>query len=108
MNAATAELLALLERLAEALPLPAVRALHLPPASAERARTGEFCAIELDDGSIGLSFVLLGDTRARLRAGGGGELIGTPALQVARHLAAATVAQRALGFAAVNALTRHL
>jgi hypothetical protein len=28
---------------------------------------GEFCALELDDGSLGLSYVLLDDTLARLR-----------------------------------------
>jgi uncharacterized protein (DUF4213/DUF364 family) len=108
VNAVTSKLLALLERLAQAWPLPAVRGLHLPPVSAERTRAGEFCAIELDDGSIGLSFVLLHDTLATLRAEGGGEWVGVPALQVARRLAGTIGAERALGFAAVNALTRHL
>jgi len=109
MSAIAAELVGHLERLALAGPLPAVRALHLPPPAAEGSRDGEFCAIELDDGSLGLSFVLLGDTLATLREGGGhAARRGMPALQLARQYADAHGAQRALGFAAVNALTRHL
>jgi hypothetical protein len=66
--------LAQLEAFAATGPLPRVRALHLPPPpSAEAsANKGEFCALELDDGSLGLSYVLLDDTLARLRADGDG------------------------------------
>jgi hypothetical protein len=51
------ELLACLDRLADVDPLPPVAALHLPADSAAGARDGEFCALELADGSIGLSYV---------------------------------------------------
>jgi uncharacterized protein (DUF4213/DUF364 family) len=109
MSAVAADLLILIERLAHAIPLPHVRALHLPPPAADGTRDGEFCAIELEDGSLGLSFVLLGDTLARLRAPRGRDsLEGVPSLALARCYADASGAQRALGFAAVNALTRHL
>ncbi|MCW5659730.1 MAG: hypothetical protein KIT60_18690 [Burkholderiaceae bacterium] len=102
-------MVALLERLAHCGPLPRVRALHVPPPNADGTRAGEFCAVELDDGSLGLSFVLLGDTLATLRATpAGGALAGMPALQLARAYADGTGAQRALGIAAVNALTSHL
>lgn len=109
MKSVAADLVALLERLACAGPLPRVRALHLPPPVAEGSRDGEFCAIELEDGSLGLSFVLLGDTLACLRAAvGHPEVAGMAALDLARRYADHTGAQRTLGFAAVNALTRHL
>ena len=109
MSTVSTELVALLERLAGTLALPNVRALHLPAPSAAGTRDGEFCAIELDDGSLGLSFVLLGDTLATLRGRDAhAALAGTPALELARCYASATGAQRALGFAAVNALTGHL
>ena len=109
MSTVRAELVALLERFADTLPLPRVRSLHLPAPSAEGSRNGEFCAIELEDGSLGLSFVLLGDTLVTLRGRGAhAALAGTPALDLARCYADAAGAQRALGFAAVNALTRHL
>jgi len=110
MSAIAADLVALLERLGRAGPLPRVQALHVPPPAADGTRDGEFCAIELEDGSLGLSFVLLGDTLATLRAPGAHDaaLVGMPALALARRYADASGAQRALGFAAVNALTRHL
>jgi uncharacterized protein (DUF4213/DUF364 family) len=109
MSAIAADLVALLERLGRAGPLPRVQALHVPPPTADGTRDGEFCAIELEDGSLGLSFVLLGDTLAALRTPGApAALVGMPALALARRYADAGGAQRALGFAAVNALTRHL
>ena len=61
------EALVLLEAFAAAgSPLPRVRALHLPPRPTPGDLRGEFCALELDDGAIGLSYVLLGDTWAAL------------------------------------------
>jgi uncharacterized protein len=109
MSRIRAEFLGLVDRLAARAPLPAVRAVHLPPPAADGTRDGEFCAVELEDGSLGLSFVLLGDTLACLRAPGGFDaLTGTPSLALARRYAQPAAAQRTLGFAALNALTRHL
>jgi len=106
MSTVAGDLVALLERLARQRALPRVLALHLPPPSADGTRAGEFCAIELEDGALGLSFVLLGDTLAELR--GAPAQAGMPSLALARRYAQAAGAQRALGFATVNALTRHL
>jgi hypothetical protein len=92
-------------------PLPRVRALHLPPPpSADPGENkGEFCALELDDGSLGLSYVLLDDTLARLRAAGGDlGVAGGDALALARRYASADSFGKALGFATANALTRCL
>lgn len=108
MRAIAHDLIALLERLATLGPLPRVKQLLLPPPAADGTRDGEFCAVELDDGSLGLSFVLLGDTLAQLRGGEAGSLAGLPALDLARRYAEGEGVQRTLGFAAVNALTRHL
>jgi uncharacterized protein (DUF4213/DUF364 family) len=109
MSSVAYDLVDLVDRLAACVPLPAVRAVHLPPPAADGTRDGEFCAVELEDGSLGLSYVLLGDTLARLRAPGGLDtLTGMPAAALARRYADAQGVQRTLGFAAVNALTRHL
>jgi uncharacterized protein (DUF4213/DUF364 family) len=99
--------LAQLSRLPQRLTLRRVRALHLPPDPAPGASRGEFCAVELDDGSLGLSYALLDDTLAQLRqlAPALG-LAGAPALDVAQRFASGQGAQRTLGFAAANALTR--
>ncbi len=103
--------LAQLERFAAAGPLPRVRALHLPPppSSDPGANKGEFCALELDDGSLGLSYVLLDDALARLRDQGEGlGLAGADSLALARRYASADSCAKTLGFAAANALTRCL
>ncbi len=90
-------------------PVPRIRALHLPPAPWNGSREGEFGALELDDGSVGLSYVLLDGTLAALVGGAHGQdLVGADALAVARGWAHGQGAERTLGFAAVNALTRHL
>ncbi len=99
--------LAQLERFAERAPLPRIRALHLPPARPGSDGKGEFCALELEDGSLGLSYVLLDDTLERLRGGSKGfGLAGADALTVARRYADADGIEKTIGFAAANALTR--
>ena len=98
-----------LEAFAARGPLPRIRALHLPPAQSGADGKGEFCALELDDGSLGLSYVLLGDTLERLRSGGlEHDLAGADPLAVARRYASADSFDKTLGFAAGNALTRCL
>ncbi|MFO1309100.1 MAG: DUF364 domain-containing protein [Burkholderiales bacterium] len=98
-----------LEAFAAAVPPPRVRALHLPPVRPVHDNRGEFCALELEDGSIGLSYVLLGDTLVRLH----GEvdrrgLAGADPLALARRYASEGGHAKTLGFAAANALTRCL
>lgn len=106
------ELLALLERFGARAALPKVRGLLLPPSAVPTSIAGEFCAIELEDGSLGLSYVLLDESSRRLVAQGGDRslgLEGADALAVARWFSDEPPgARRALGFAAVNALTRCL
>jgi hypothetical protein len=103
------EMLQTLARAFTDTPAPRVRALHLPPAKWDGSKDGEFGALELDDGSLGLSYVLLDGTLAALVSGAqGAGLIGADALAVARGWAQGRGAERTLGFAAVNALTRHL
>lgn len=103
--------LAQLDAFAASAPLPRIRALHLPPLEAAEcvAGKGEFCALELEDGSLGLSYVLLDDMLARLHAAGDGlGLPGADAIEVARRYAGADSFGRTVGFAAANALTRCL
>lgn len=92
------------------LPAPKVRRLHLPPPVADRPREAEFCALELADGAMGLSYVLLGDGLQQLLARhagvGGAPLAGADALQLAAAFGAGDAAERALALAAINALTQ--
>jgi uncharacterized protein (DUF4213/DUF364 family) len=95
---------ALAERIAARLGAPRVRALHLPPAAA--AQADEFCALELEDGSIGFSYVRLGGIEPLLR--GQGDVAGIEAAALARGYAGDDPAAKALGFAAINALSQQL
>ena len=98
----------LARRMADA-PRPRVRALHLPPAPWSGSKDGEFGALELDDGSLGLSYVLLDDSLAALTGGQAVQgLLGADALEIARWWRDRDGAARTVGFAAVNALSRHL
>jgi uncharacterized protein (DUF4213/DUF364 family) len=103
------EFVAHLDHMAQHMALPRVRALHLPPDPEPGQPRGEFCALALDDGSLGLSYVLLDDTLAQLRQQDGSfGLAGADALAVAHRFAGGQGAQRAIGLAAANALTRCL
>jgi uncharacterized protein (DUF4213/DUF364 family) len=108
MTVATETLAALAQALA-GFAVPQVRALHLPPLPWNGTKDAEFAALELDDGSLGLTYVLLDDTLASLAGGDAARtLAGADVLVLAQDWAGAAPARRALGFAAVNALTRHL
>ncbi len=119
------ELLAALSQAFAGRPVPRVQALHLPPVPWTGSRDGEFGALELDTGALGLSYVLLDDTLATI--GEAAALVrDANALDVAQWWVDSRVASRAeeaaegagqaadgaaraaLGFAAVNALTREL
>jgi uncharacterized protein (DUF4213/DUF364 family) len=102
---------AVLDHLAAALgpgPVPRVRALHLPPSPWNGSKDGEFGALELDDSSLGLSYVLLDDSLAKLSQAGAPGLVGASALDVAQGWRDGQGSTRTLGFAAVNALSRHV
>ena len=90
---------------------PRVQALHPPPARPGDDLAGESCALQLEDGSQGLSCMLFGDALPALRAAALA-LAGADALALAAGCAAPAAAhtglERPLGLAAVNALTGWL
>jgi uncharacterized protein len=110
-----------LQQAFERHPVPRVRALQLPAPALRHHKDGEFGALVLDDGSIGLSYLLLDGTLAGLaglagsaglagRNGSGAVtgLAGIDALALAARWSDSDPAARAIGLAAANALTRHL
>ncbi len=99
----------LAERISTRLRVPRVRTLHLPPKKPDGTRRAEFCALELDDGSIGLTYVCLGDTLQSMRASfGADDIKGQTAISVARGYGKDDPVARAIGFAAINALSQQL
>jgi uncharacterized protein (DUF4213/DUF364 family) len=85
-----------------------VKRIVLPPLADGPGKEGEFCAVELDDGSVGLAFTLLDGTLAALHARGENSPEGRAAMELVRGYAAGDGAARALGLATINALTRRL
>lgn len=105
-----ADILRQLDTLAQRWPSARVKRLHVPrrpPDAGEH--DAEFCAVELTDGSFGLSYVLLGDTLQKLLAAHGSSadapLAGADPMVLARRLAGGGAVERAIALAAVNALT---
>lgn len=98
-----------LQAIQAAWPTPRVRRLHLPRRTgAPGEHDAEFCAIELDDGSFGLSYVLLGHTLDALLAAndtGALPLAGSDPMAWARQLGTGDGVTRALALAAINAMT---
>ena len=94
------------QRIDAALGPARVQRVVLPPLADKPGREGEFCAVQLDDGSIGLAFTLLDGTLAALHARGADS--GRAAMELVRGYAAGDGAACALGLATINALTRRL
>ncbi len=103
------ELIALTARACAARPAPPVRALHLPASFTRDAKESEFCAVELDDGSIGLSYVLLGEVPQRLQAGPPpADVAGRRADELAGWLLDPDPVRRTIGLAAINAISQRV
>ena len=97
----------LAERIAARLGAPRVRRLHLPPRS--ESKDAEFCALELEDGSVGFTYVLLEGIEGELRGDRDVSVYeGVEAVALARGYAADNLVAKALGFAAINALSQQL
>ncbi len=78
----------------------------LPPLAEQPGKEGEFCAVQLDCGSVGLAFTLIEGTLATLHARG--QSRGRAAAELVRGYAEGDMAERTLGLATINALTRRL
>lgn len=102
-------LLRQVDHIASRWPAPRVRRLHLPKHEVQPGEhDAEFCALELEDGAFGLSYVMLGNSLAGLLESHGGlaePLSGADPQQLARGLVGGHPVERALALAAVNALT---
>jgi uncharacterized protein (DUF4213/DUF364 family) len=98
-------LVAAAEKIDAALGPARVERIVLPPPMEAPGKEGEFCAVELDDGAVGLAFVLLGNSLKTLYERKREE---RSAAELVHGYASDDLAARALGLAAINALTRRL
>ena len=94
-------------RIEAALGAARIARVVLPPLADHPGKEGEFCAVQLEDASVGLSFALLDGTLRALHAGAL-PAAGTPAAALVAGYEGGHGAARALGLATINALTRRL
>ncbi len=99
-------LVAAAQRIDAALGPARVARIVLPPFAERPGKEGEFCAVQLDCGGVGLAFTLLDGTLAALHRRGAAA--GAAASDLVRGYAEGDGASRALGLAAINALMRRL
>jgi uncharacterized protein len=97
-------------RLGESFVFPPIAGVFFPPLyPGGQPRHAEFMALCLEDGSAGVSYVLIDET---LRGGyerlGADELAGRCPVEVARNFGSRDPIQNMLGLAALNAMCRHV
>ncbi|MDO8347410.1 MAG: DUF364 domain-containing protein [Rugosibacter sp.] len=86
-----------------------IESVVLPPLLVDPGQMGEFCAVQLDDGSIGVAFALFDDTLDALyRRDPAVTFRGRAAVDVAAGYGGDDGALRTLGLATINALTQRL
>lgn len=105
-----ADILRQLDTIARRWPSARVRRLHVPRRAPDAGEhDAEFCAIELEDGGFGLSYVLLGNTLQDLLSAHGSSanapLAGADPMALAQRLVGGSEVERAIALAAANALT---
>lgn len=102
-------LIAAARRIESALGPVRIERVVLPPLLDAPGQQGEFCAVQLDDGSIGIAFALIDGALAALyRDNLAAGLPGRAAGELVAGYGGDDGARRALGLATVNALTQRL
>ena len=103
------DLLAIVDEIDKQLALPRVTQLWLPQSRDVPPKSAEFGALVLDDGSVGLLYVLLGDTLKRIGTlRSPADLVGANPAELAHGFRASESAEKALGLGAINAISQHL
>lgn len=101
--------LTLVAEVARATALPRVRQIWIPPQQNDPAISGEFGAVILDDGSVGLMFVLLEDTLQQIGIRfDPASLAGADVVELSAGFTTVDPVLKALGLAAINAIGQHV
>ena len=108
MSSLDEELVSIARRVAGAVSLTPVGRVFVPPPDLGPDRDGSFCAVQLADGSTGLAYILLGDTRRRLQSADPAARPVADPLALAQGLTRDDPADRSIALACVNAISRHL
>ncbi len=104
-----AELLNLVETVAEQVELPPVEWVYIPEPNPGPGRHTEFGIVTLRDGSAGLYYAWLGDSQKGMGSRyEPDEFVGRHPVELARYCAGDDEADCSLGLAAINAITRYV
>ena len=113
MSELATDLLHAVSQLASVQPLPLVRQFELPPqmptsAGKDSGRKNNFAALVLEDGSVGMTYVALDQALQGLRCSPLlNSIKGMDPLEIASLYLCDTGWQRALGLAAINAISQY-
>lgn len=101
--------LSIADRVAHCLPLPAVRAIHVAGEQGQSGKSSKFGAMMLEDDTAGLTYVDLDECREELLiALDANEFIGCSPAKIVPLYAGVQSWHRALGLAAVNAISQRV
>jgi len=109
MMTVKAELLNLVETVAEQVDLPPIDWVYIPEPDPGPGRHTEFGIVTLRDGSAGLYYAWLGDSQKGMGSRyQPDEFSSVHPVELARYCAGTDEADCSLGLAAINAITRHV
>lgn len=100
----------LLHQLQPADGYPAIAAMHIAPVELKPGTSCKFAAMQLADGTIGITYVALGDTFQQLQHHRHelDELIGQSPMHAVEWYGQSSDWQRAIGMAAINAISQTI
>ncbi len=97
------------EQIALTIQLPVVKAIHIDTEPGNPNKSSKFGALVLEDNSVGLTYVGLDQARSELQTMAPFDhFVGVSPVEVARLYTREHSWQRALGMAAINAISQHL
>lgn len=102
------ELIDSLAPLRQRLRVPPISRVCIPPACNGQDKAGEFLAVELEGGHVGLAYMLLGNTERRIRSEGLPDVRGEDPCRLIGEGGGASEPRRVLVMACVNALSQWL
>lgn len=107
MKTIASEFRVMVQYIADNLPLPAIESLYIPPPDAADTKNGEFGAITLKDGTVGLVYLLLSDTLANMQPLSlSKRLVGKSPAELALAIESDDEIERALAVGAFNAISQ--
>jgi len=99
----------MIEYIAANVALPAIKSLYIPPPEAAESKNGEFGVMTLEDGTVGLVYLLLSDTLAAIQSKEIAEgVVGKNPADIALAVEGGNEIDKALAMGAFNAISQFI